>query len=235
MENNVKDVLMKNRNMVIIIVLVVVAVVAGVIYMDKSKSSSSSSTESPIVTLSNRVTAVENNYNSLDFPSQSDIDNLDTRMDEIEESYADYSDNMETLLQNISDIQAYITAAPTPTPTPDVTPTPTPTATPAPTATPTPTPTPTPHVNRAPVIDTFVVSPPVLEANEWYALVTVTAHDPDGDALSYTWAAGNGAINGAGASVYWVKAAANVSGSVGVIVSDGYLSDNYTATILCNP
>lgn len=234
MEGNPRDILMKNRNLIIIIVLVVVVVVVGLIYMDKSKSSSSSSMESPVVTLSNRVSTLETNYGNLDIPSQSDIDDLDTRLGDMEESYSDYSDDMETLLQNMSDMQGILTTlAATPTPTPTATPTPTVTPTPTPTAT--PTPTPTPYVNRAPVIDTFVVSPPVLEADEWYALVTVTAHDADGDALTYTWAAGNGEINGAGASVYWVKAASNISGSVGVIVSDGYLSDNAAATILCNP
>jgi hypothetical protein len=242
-----KDFILKNKSMVIIIVVIIVAVVAGTMYMNKSKTAGSSTpAQSPLTVLSGRVDAHDTSFSTLttaDTTLRTSIDSVERQVTAVEENYTDLSDNIATILQEVASLKTWQTAhnisTPTPTPTPTVNATPTATPTPAPgsspTPSPTPTPTSTPALNRAPVIDTFVASPPILEAAEWYTLVTCTAHDPDGDTLTYTWAASNGAINGVGGSVWWIKTAAGTNGSVGVIVSDGSLSANYTATIRCNP
>lgn len=231
-----KDFLLKNKTLIVVIALVaVVAVVAGIVTNgNKSTSSSTTSTKPTLSSLSDRADGFASSITTLtntdnDFINQLGV--IITRLNTSDENYQDVSDNQATLLRNISTLQAWQTAHDAATPTP--TPTPAPNASAAAAATPTPTPTPAP-VNHAPVIDTFVVDPPILAVADGYALATCTAHDPDGDALTYSWVASNGSISGAGRSVWWLKAGNGVTGTIGVIVSDGDLSANYTVTIVCN-
>ncbi len=233
--------------MIISIVLVVVVAVVGYMVVGNNKSSSSTTATSNKPTLSSLSTRADNqdtsigNINTLITGTgglNEQIAKVQQDITTANENYTDLSGNIDTILQAVGNLSAWQTAhsaTPTPTPTPTVntTPTPTPTVNATPTPTVAPTPTPTAIPNRAPVIDTFVVDPPVLEASDGYAVATCTAHDPDGGALTYTWAGSNGTISGVGPSVFWVKVAGGVNGSVGVIVSDGTLSASYTATIVC--
>lgn len=49
------------------------------------------------------------------------------------------------------------------------------------------------RVNQAPIIDAVQVDPPILNPGG-EALITITAHDPDGDALTYEVTAEVGTI-----------------------------------------
>jgi hypothetical protein len=84
--------------------------------------------------------------------------------------------------------------------------------------TPTTTPTPTP-ANRAPVIGTVTATPAFGIQNLTVFNFAVTASDPDGDPLTYTWnIAGNPA---SGPNVGPVTFANGFSGSAAVSVGDG--------------
>ena len=79
--------------------------------------------------------------------------------------------------------------------------------------------------NRAPVINTISASPNPVTPGGLMA-IAVTASDPDGDMLSYTWQASNGWLiaTGQGTSAVTVTAPTQygVSGTVTVIVDDGH-------------
>ncbi len=76
--------------------------------------------------------------------------------------------------------------------------------------------------NAAPVIDTLVAEPDTIEVNLW-SDITCTAHDDDGDALTYQWGASAGEFDGAtgGAEVVWHAPATAGTCTVTCTVSDG--------------
>jgi len=74
--------------------------------------------------------------------------------------------------------------------------------------------------NSSPTITSVVVTPGSVNANG-IATVTVTASDPDGDALTYAYMVTGGAIQGSGASVSWTAPSSAGAHSVTVTVTDG--------------
>jgi len=88
--------------------------------------------------------------------------------------------------------------------------------------------------NKAPTISSVVVNPATVNANG-IATVSVTATDPDGDALTYAYVVSGGSIAGNGASATWTAPAVEGANSVTVTVSDGkglQASSNATLTVL---
>jgi len=77
-----------------------------------------------------------------------------------------------------------------------------------------------PLPNRNPVVSSIVIHPDTVEVNGT-ATITVTASDPDGDALSYLYTPSGGDISGNGATATWTVPAVAGSYSVIVTVSDG--------------
>jgi hypothetical protein len=75
-------------------------------------------------------------------------------------------------------------------------------------------------VNHAPVISSVFVNPSSV-ATGGTVNVTVSASDPDGDALTYSYQAQLGAISGTGASVTWTAPSTAGTYQVTVTVSDG--------------
>ena len=74
--------------------------------------------------------------------------------------------------------------------------------------------------NNSPVIDEVYVDPPFITVGTT-ATITVTASDPDGDQLQYSWSTALGDIIGSGAVVRYSAAYCCVgSNIVTVIVSD---------------
>jgi len=80
-------------------------------------------------------------------------------------------------------------------------------------------PAPAPQANRQPVIQQITGS------SDWSPQTggqfTCTASDPDGDSLSYKWAADNGTISGDGATATWISPTATGKYNITVTVSDG--------------
>ncbi|MBM3317402.1 MAG: hypothetical protein FJY75_06075 [Candidatus Eisenbacteria bacterium] len=74
--------------------------------------------------------------------------------------------------------------------------------------------------NRSPQILSVTVAPGSVPAGG-VAVVTVSATDPDGDALTYAYQVTGGAIVGAGASATWTAPSTAGAHSVTVTVSDG--------------
>lgn len=88
--------------------------------------------------------------------------------------------------------------------------------------------------NKPPTISSVVVNPASVNANG-IATVTVTASDPDGDALTYAYTVSGGSIVGTGASASWTAAAQEGAFSVTVLVSDGkggQASSNGSLTVM---
>lgn len=76
--------------------------------------------------------------------------------------------------------------------------------------------------NLPPFIASLVSSSPIISTGT-AALLTCTASDPDGDALSYDWFAVSGStISGFGPQVSWVAPGSSATYTVGVTVSDGH-------------
>lgn len=74
--------------------------------------------------------------------------------------------------------------------------------------------------NHDPVIDSVSVVPDTT-VREDTVLVTVTAHDPDGDSLRYNYNANRGTVLGSGSSVSWVAPDAVGGFSILASVTDG--------------
>ena len=74
--------------------------------------------------------------------------------------------------------------------------------------------------NSNPVIASIVVYPGTVNANGIVS-VSVTASDPDGDPLTYSYTVTGGAISGNGASASWTAPSSAGAHSVTVTVADG--------------
>lgn len=74
--------------------------------------------------------------------------------------------------------------------------------------------------NNNPTITAVVVNPATIGANGIVS-IAVTASDPDGDALTYSYAVSGGSITGAGSSVSWTAPSTAGANSVTVTVTDG--------------
>lgn len=87
--------------------------------------------------------------------------------------------------------------------------------------------------NQAPVISTVVVSPASVNPGST-ATVTVSASDPDGDALTYVYVPNGGAITGSGSVVTWTAPSTAGAYTVSVTVSDGKLTAVATGALVVN-
>lgn len=83
--------------------------------------------------------------------------------------------------------------------------------------------------NEAPTITSFAPNATRVAPGESCTIVCV-ADDPNGDALSYTWASTAGTISGEGNAISWMAPAAEGSYAINVTVSDG---KGGTATASC--
>jgi hypothetical protein len=93
--------------------------------------------------------------------------------------------------------------------------------------------------NRAPVIDSLIVAPPLLRVGE-SATVTCYARDPDGDPLQYRWSASAGDLlpMGDGSRVRYIAApcCGGLTNTITVIVQDGRGGVAYdTAHVVVSP
>ena len=98
---------------------------------------------------------------------------------------------------------------------------------------PSPTPTPQPQPNRAPTITSMTVAPAFGIAGVTQFNVSSNATDPDGDAVTYTWAFADGGT-GVGASVAHNYGNIYGTGDVRLTVSDGKggtVSDTRSVTV----
>ena len=77
----------------------------------------------------------------------------------------------------------------------------------------------TPVVNRPPQIQQLSIFPEWLPLTE--GQFSVTAFDPDGDNLTYTWVVDNTTITGNGATASWIAPAVMGKYNITVVVSDG--------------
>lgn len=74
--------------------------------------------------------------------------------------------------------------------------------------------------NKAPLITSIVVNPQTISAGGTVSII-VTANDPDGDNLTYSYQVTGGSINGFGPQVSWVAPSVQGAHSVTVTVTDG--------------
>jgi len=74
--------------------------------------------------------------------------------------------------------------------------------------------------NGNPTISSVIINPGSVNANGIVS-VAVTATDPDGDPLTYSYIVTGGAVSGTGASVSWTAPSAAGAHSITVTVSDG--------------
>lgn len=74
--------------------------------------------------------------------------------------------------------------------------------------------------NNNPTVNEVVVNPQTVATNA-AATVTVTASDPDGDALIYSYAVNGGSISGNGAMADWIAPDTPGEYSLTVSVNDG--------------
>jgi len=86
--------------------------------------------------------------------------------------------------------------------------------------------------NRAPAI-TSLSATPVNVTPGGSTVVTCVASDPDGDAVRYSWSAGDGTISGTGNRVSWISPNKNGDISITCTVSDGKGAES-KQTILVN-
>jgi hypothetical protein len=74
--------------------------------------------------------------------------------------------------------------------------------------------------NANPVITAMSANPQSVESLSM-SNITVSAEDPDGDTLAYSWASSSGSVAGVGTSVIWTAPADTGTYTVSVSVSDG--------------
>ncbi len=87
-------------------------------------------------------------------------------------------------------------------------------------ASPAPPPPPPPPTNQPPVIDSLTSDKQEV-ATSTDAKLVATASDPDGDILTYQWAADSGTFSGEGNTVTWTAPAISDNYTVRLTVSDG--------------
>lgn len=88
--------------------------------------------------------------------------------------------------------------------------------------------------NKAPTVSSVVVNPASVNASG-IATISVTASDPEGDALTYSYSVSGGSVVGNGATASWTAASQEGAYSVTVQVSDGkggQASGNGSLTVL---
>ena len=81
-----------------------------------------------------------------------------------------------------------------------------------------------PGANQSPVIDSISLTPASYVAPQQNISLSIVAHDPDGDAISYSWSTDLGTLNTTGGTtVEWTAPSAPISGTgtIEVSVSDG--------------
>lgn len=74
--------------------------------------------------------------------------------------------------------------------------------------------------NSDPVISTVQVNPSTINAGG-VTHVSVTATDPDGDKLTYSYSVSGGSISGSGANVIWKLPSASGNQTITVVADDG--------------
>jgi len=74
--------------------------------------------------------------------------------------------------------------------------------------------------NNDPTVEEVLVNPQTVATNA-AATVTVTASDPDGDALIYSYAVDGGSVSGNGATADWIAPNNPGEYSISVSVNDG--------------
>lgn len=72
------------------------------------------------------------------------------------------------------------------------------------------------RVNHPPVIDSLIAELPTVEQAK-STIIWCTAHDPDGDEISFVWSASGGNVLGQGTEVTWV--APNTCGSYYIVAT----------------
>lgn len=85
--------------------------------------------------------------------------------------------------------------------------------------------------NTAPRIDSISMDPPVLAIGS-SSVFTCYAHDPDGDALSFTWRASEGDFVGSGSQVRYLPASCCSGFAITVRVTVGDGQADTTATVM---
>jgi hypothetical protein len=88
--------------------------------------------------------------------------------------------------------------------------------------------------NRAPVISAMTATPATV-ALSGTSTIAVTAADPDGDPITYTYGATGGSIPGTTSSETWTAPAAPATYTITVTVSDGVLSTQQTVQVTVTP
>ena len=94
---------------------------------------------------------------------------------------------------------------------------------------------PTAPANQAPSISSVSVTPEEVIAGETVT-VTVSAQDPEGDALVYAYSVNGGAVNGSGSSVSWTSPSSEGAFSITATVTDAPgLRATASATLMVLP
>lgn len=98
--------------------------------------------------------------------------------------------------------------------------------------------TPPPSVNRPPAIFSGPTATPAEILDSQTSTINVSATDPDGDPLSYSWKASAGSVTGSGSSAQFIPApaSAKLSVTITVTITDGKGGQvTGTASVVVNP